>query len=428
MSISDLPSRPDTLLDAALLQAKALRRTMAALTVLGTFVLSFGVYLTHPTTMAFAADMGWSPALVEAVLVGLALLGTNFVAGLVFFQLNFRSTGHLGKALIALSKTYVQTHARQHTVTGILHQSNQLDDAFDAGLTQAVQESEKAVAGIIERVRSLNSTATELVSYLNHSNLNTSGMEDEIRDGVNYIRQIAHFMQDLPQKIRKDMEAVHGALDDIKRLEGLAGAIKEISDQTNLLALNASIEAARAGEAGRGFAVVADEVRKLAIRSTKAADVIEEGLNRALAAVERTLEVNLLGDANKELDQAADVVGSIHRLQENYDDMRQFYKTLFSVVTQHNTSIANEIGEVLGELQYQDVVSQRINRVQGVLRRREALFTEIEAELEQDRDPTENPAVTLQNLLNEYKQEEMRHLRPENTPQGQSTVPRIELF
>ena len=40
--------------------------------------------------------------------------------------------------------------------------------------------------------------------------------------------------------------------------------------------------------------------------------------------------------------------------------MRQFYKTLFAVVTRHNTELAEQIADMLGLFQYQDVESQRL--------------------------------------------------------------------
>lgn len=77
------------------------------------------------------------------------------------------------------------------------------------------------------------------------------------------------------------MATLSGALvGQTEAIQEATRLIRDIARQTNLLALNAAIEAARAGEAGRGFAVVADEVKKLSEGSHKAAESIEETLQR----------------------------------------------------------------------------------------------------------------------------------------------------
>lgn len=414
------------------MQGQALRRALIGLTVTGALILGVVVYFTHDWLVVQAALLGITEPMIEALLVGGVLLVTNLLLGLVIFRLHFRNTGHLHEAMAQVHQGTAQAEARALANAHALEETIELDQSFSAQLDTAVHDSEGAALDIVNRVGSLNQSAQELLDYLNTSTLNAGDIEDEIVQGVTCISEIGQFVQDLPNKIRQDMDTIQHAMEGIRQIEGLAATIKDISKQTNLLALNAAIEAARAGEAGRGFSVVADEVRTLATRATDAADTIEQGVNQALAAVERSLEVNMLGDSSKQLEQAASVGDAINKLHENYDDVRQFYKTLFSVVTRHNTSLAEQIAEVLGQLQFQDVSSQRIGRIQSILAERSSLLRTALDLQSQGREQGLALAQNLDQLHDRYREEEQHHLRAHdelsNTPDDADTGARIELF
>lgn len=415
--------------ESAVAKTRRLRRKMAIATILASVFVGVAFYMSHDSLIIFAANEGLPEYIFLAFMVSLAMLATNFLTARLFLKRSFKLAGGLGETLELLEKKQKALEHKEQICHELVQQVSVLDQQFCTNLQRVMNDSETSTLDVMVRVRQLNDMAAKLVSYLQSSNLNAQNMEDEIQTGVDYIRDIGRFVEELPEKIRQDMTAIHTALHDIKRLEGLAGSIKEISDQTNLLALNASIEAARAGEAGRGFAVVADEVRKLAIRSTGAANTIEAGLSHALAAVERSLSLNLLGDSNKQLAQASNAVEIITNLQQNYDDMRQFYKTLFTVVSKHNGNIATQIGEVMGVLQYQDVMSQRLGRMQSVL---QARLTSCE-QAEDDEHHFDHAQLVeqWQQLITDYQEHELHHTHPKDQPTSggaAASTPNIELF
>lgn len=298
-----------------------------------------------------------------------------------------------------------------------------LDEAIGGQLGEVAAETEQAGMMLIMEVRKLSDSANTLVSYLDNSNMNASKLGDEIGNGVTFIAQIASFIQGLPDRIHKDMEVIREAGTQIDALADLLDAIKGISDQTNLLALNASIEAARAGDAGRGFAVVADEVRKLSDRSAKAAIMIEKGLSAAQRTMQNGLKFKFLDES---MSNVANVIESIRTLQDSYEDMRQYYKTLFSVVAQHNTSLAAEIAEILGQIQFQDVVRQRIERIAATAVKRNNVFLEFSRALAVPNAGLEEIPEKMRSLMEEYLAEEARH-----GAGGQGSndgLPKLELF
>jgi methyl-accepting chemotaxis protein len=167
-------------------------------------------------------------------------------------------------------------------------------------------------------------------------------------------------------------------------------------------------------------------VRSLSERSAKAATLIENGLEDA----QRTMrDGQKLSPMKAQIAEAEEIVVSVRKVQENYDDIRQYYKTLVAVVTEHNTKLATEIAEMLGHIQYQDVVRQRIERVSSAVARRNDVFSDLPRRLgEAKADLTELPEQML-GVLDEYLEIEARHAPADGDKAVQDdALPKIELF
>lgn len=315
--------------------------------------------------------------------------------------------------------------ASEHS-TRLMENHLRMDGAIDEQLKVVIDDTESSALELIQQARKLNDAAVTLLHYLKNSNLSAHGMEQEVEVSVASILQISSFVQKLPDMIRDDVETIQSAA--IKEIEGLASfikIIKDISKQTDLLALNAAIEAARAGDAGLGFMVVADEVRKLSVRSASAAAMIEKGLIGAQHTMRDGLK---LSPMDMQITEATTIVASIRKLQENYDDIQQFYKTLFTVVTAHNTDLAAGIAEMLGNIQYQDVIRQRIERVMLAIDERNKVLGELPRCLGAPESGLEQLAAQMLGVLDEYLANEQRHAPASTTAGPGDGLPKFELF
>jgi methyl-accepting chemotaxis protein len=311
------------------------------------------------------------------------------------------------------------------TLEDIVESHLHIDEAMDVQLKGAIGDTEFAALFLIKEVRTLCDSANALVTYLDNSHTKAGNMEQEIADIFVIITQVGNFVQELPHRLHQDMKVIQEAGQKIEDLGFLLEEIKKIYRQTDMLAINASIEAHHAGEYGRGFAVVAGEVRKLSERSTAVLTSIEQGLADARSTMRRGLEFKFM---EASICDAGKMVDSMRCLEDNYEDMRQYYKTMFAVVTEYNSNLARAIGEILGQIQFQDVVRQRIERIESAMEQRDQVLRTLPNRLSASSDLAEL-SEQMRAVLASYLEGEAHHASASSDDaKSDSGELKIELF
>lgn len=312
---------------------------------------------------------------------------------------------------------------------GIIDRHLNIDNAISDQLNVVAYDTNESAMQLVLLMRNLSNSAEDLVRYITDAIVKIGRMESGINESVAFIVKIGHFIQEIPDKIQQDIEAVQGVGSVIDNLGYLVDSIKEISFQTNILAVNAAIQAAHAGDKGLGFKIVADEVRKLAVTSNKTAEMIEEGLSTARHTIKNGLKFKFLDEIMAQMNEASQVMDAVQKLEDAHADSRQYYKTLFCVINSNNRKLANDISEILGSIQYQDIVRQRIERIQAVMERRNNLFQLFVTELESSNgNLTDDFASQMNVILTDYLEKESQHNNSLNPGDDENAPPKFELF
>ncbi|WP_426112886.1 methyl-accepting chemotaxis protein [Massilia sp. PWRC2] len=303
-------------------------------------------------------------------------------------------------------------------LVAILAGHDALDLAIGERLDGINVDTERAALAIVSNIRQLYDSAEKVVRYLDSSGMQADQLGREINDSVRYLVEIGGFIGAMPPKLERDLRNVASVIEEIGAMSALVEGVHAISRQSHMLSINAAIEASRAGPAGVTFAVVARQMRTLAADSEAVASRIHDGLARARLVVEGGMAVGL-AESSAQMGQVTRAVASIEKLKDNFEDMSQYYKTRFAVVSKHNEGLAGDISAALGQIQHQDVVRQTIERIQRALARRRALQREL------DGDGATLPA-RLALLTRDYLDEEQRHCMP--SAAGADDPPAFELF
>jgi methyl-accepting chemotaxis protein len=306
----------------------------------------------------------------------------------------------------------------------------ELDAQVLAQLQRAVGLSESAALDSMRRLGALHQLSTHLVGYLAQAHEQSEAMQEGIERNTSIIHELASFVQTLPAQIAKERAHFNHLVAAVKGLTDATETIRGIARQTEILAINAAIEAARAGAAGRGFAVLAGEVRRLANQSNE----LSASINQEIARLVKTVEVEFSDEfdtrARTNEAEAARLGGLTRKLDDSYVDMRQFYETLMTAITRHNTELDQGIGAIIDTAQYQDVFKQIIDRVEPALKARHDVASDLIGRLRAGQADTAEVDERARSLAGEYLAREADHRDPEAAAGTQPGDPgkRIELF
>jgi methyl-accepting chemotaxis protein len=306
-------------------------------------------------------------------------------------------------------------------------------------LDGALAETESGVAAVIVDVNAVN-VQSHVMSERSRS------VSIAARDAIAAATGAqADFSRDVLVSLQEQLGDRHGQVvgnfdrvklmaEEVGALSPLVETVAAIARQTSLLSLNASIEAARAGEAGRGFAVVADEVRKL---STQTAGVAKDISTKIAAAVARAQEELARAQNNLEHDRLeqglSKLISENRAMETRFADVGVNFSGFLTEVDASNREIVDRLSGVLGSVQFQDVVRQRVEQVQTALDDLDAHLRELAVRLADPAwsgDLDTSLAERLQRHLDGYVMASQRdaHLAVTGVKAKADDGPKIQLF
>ncbi len=256
-----------------------------------------------------------------------AILGFAMVLGILL--LNARSIlkllGGEPTAMVELAKRIAGGDLTIKSSAG------NVSGSLQATLQEMSEKLRQMIGNVVEEVRTLQSTSTELAlaaedmiggTEQSASKANTVAAATEemsanmgsvtmaSKQAAQNINVVAIAMEEMTAAVQEiaqntskasvmtknavnsaksSSDKVHQLGIAAKEINKVTEVITEISEQTNLLALNATIEAARAGEAGKGFAVVANEIKELAKQTAKATREIKSKIESIQSSTDETV-------------------------------------------------------------------------------------------------------------------------------------------
>lgn len=389
----------------------------------------------------FLPGLGWFPHDVQIISTSLVAMAVVFLGQTllhrVFLGNAFSGFIHEATDRASLDKIRIENFemlARQLTT---LQEFNAI---LGEHLKDAVRLTEEAALDIAQRLDHISQESMRLVNEVHdsvhRSNVLSAESGQQIDHNLQTIQSLLSYRDQRNENRQHAQESIKRVVAQINSLSPLVELIKKIAKQTDLLSLNATIEAARAGEAGRSFTVVADEVRELSNQTSGAAAKISEGIESTSVAIIQELNTAFnLDNSNTDQHNLNDISERLNLMGNGFSETLSYLQTLTTSLNESTGKISRDVMEMLGNLQFQDVVRQQLEQVEDGLEK----ITRHAAELaEGSRTALIKPIdiIPLKNHLDEfqlsYVMQNQRSAHDKalgKTPQETgSATQRVELF
>lgn len=236
--------------------------------------------------------------------------------------------------------------------------------------------SEENILWLINKIgefhRGMNETMTRVRSLLSKESLNISELLDlqvaKINKQGEIYNALSNFTINLVENFEKIGEEVQVIAKSFRDFSSSLKDIGKVAEQIDLLALNASIEAARAGQHGRGFAVVAEEVRKLATQTRNISENILSGVKEFEKLLVR--ENALINEGVKMVEEVKELIGTTQEINILKDELMKeanLSVEILKIFEEFFQQSLKQLTDVLGNVQFQDVIRQKIEKVENIL-------------------------------------------------------------
>lgn len=256
--------------------------------------------------------------------------------------------------------------------------------------------AQREVMAAAQDVNTIYTSATTQIADLKArlSTVSRGDGESGANSAEKQLLAVERYVNDLEQRITELKTIAGQSAGCTAQIEQAAQQIQKLTTDAHMLSINARIEAARSTDGGsKGFAVIAVEMKELSRAITATSETVKN-LARTLGALLPQLDKGMIGLREHSQDFSNSLAVDIRDLARKSGEQKRSVEAAVTASDVTLGAIVKASQSALSHLQFQDVISQALMRMDAVAQETEtSMCKDLDAE---DRIPAIEAAMHVE--------------------------------
>lgn len=254
--------------------------------------------------------------------------------------------------------------------------------------------AQREVMAAAQDVNTIYTSATTQIADLKSRLATVSDGDPRETSAEGQLLAVERYVNDLEQRITSLEAIANQSAGCTAQIEQAAQQIQKLTTDAHMLSINARIEAARSTDgASKGFAVIAVEMKELSRAITTTSETVKN-LARSLGSLLPQLDGGMMGLREHSQDFSHSLAVDIRELASKSAEHKRSVEAAVDASDVTLGAIVKASQSALSHLQFQDVISQALMRMDAVAQEAEAaMCKDLDAE---DRIPAIEAAMHVE--------------------------------
>ena len=241
------------------------------------------------------------------------------------------------------------------------------------GQIEGIQHDvEHGVVAVVDKVRAIDHASKDQRDRIKASLAGADSIRRAAQVPSAIVARLAQMLGERDRQIETNFAGLEALADEFQGLRSTVDVITTIADKAFFLSVNAAVEAQHRGGAGSAFGLIAAEMRSLAKQTAEGAHAVGQNIN---AFAERMHGQIAAAMPDRRAGPSA-FDGLVEELQDAQASIAtsgmELDRIIQTLESGHHRIVAT-LSDILGNLQFQDVMRQRLEQVFNALRELEDL-------------------------------------------------------